>query len=123
MIPLPKIDNTSEDVIFRMSFNATSHPVQMYNRVRISTRALHLAGIDPTSQMAVGAWVQGLYQSYSKMRNVTVGFKGENASDDQIKALITAYCDVLRRETCIQDYWVTLYKDQTKKADSKLMNL
>jgi hypothetical protein len=123
MLPLPKLENKKEDIIFRMSFKATNHPVQMYNRIFVSTRALQLAGVDPTSQPSVEMWLQNLYQAYFKIRDATVGRMGQNASQDQMKALITGYCEVLRQDSCVQDYWVTIYEGDAKKCDSRQMNL
>ena len=123
MLPLPKLEKKNEDVIFRMSFKATNHPVQMYNRLFVSTRALQLANVDPTSQPSVEMWLQNIYQAYFKIRDATVGRLGENASDTQMKALITGYCDILRQDSCIQEYWVTIYSGDVKKFDSRQMNL
>lgn len=123
MIPLPDLKNKNEDVIFKMSFNATNHPkVQMYNKVRISTRALHLEGCDPTSQDEVGAWLNKIYQAYAKIRAIELG-KEKEVSDGVLKSLMEQYCSLLRSTTPIIDYWVTLYDKNKLLLDSKEMNL
>lgn len=123
MLPLPKLENRNEDVIFKMNFNATNHVVQMYNRIYVSTRALQIFGVDPTSQQAVGIWLQDIYQAYYKLRNVIFAEASEPVTPDQLKALMEGYCDVLKRNACIQDYWVTLYHENKKQLDSKQLKL
>lgn len=121
MLPLPNVKGKFEDVIFKMTFNATKHEIKMYNRIYVSTRALYLKGIDAQSQKEVEAWVQSIYTAYYKIRNLTVGNKNIDLS--KMSDLITTYCDVLKKDDCIQDYWVTLYHNDEKKFDSKIMKL
>jgi hypothetical protein len=122
MLPLPSLENKTEDVIFRINFNATNHEVQMYNRLWVSTRALQLFGVDPTSQQAVGIWLQDIYQAYYKIRNDLFGQETE-VTPDKLKALIETYCHELKRNACIQDHWVTIYHNNQKQLDSRQLKL
>lgn len=96
------------DTIFKMSFHATNHPVQMHNHVWISSRALELAGCDPKDGKQLQKCIQEIYQQFFILR--TKNFPNpENVDKNGMLGLLHDYCKYLKTQGIVQDYWVRLH--------------
>jgi hypothetical protein len=113
----------NKDRLMRMSFNVTQHEVRMYNRIFVSTRALELRGFSHGSLETAGDWMNTIYKEYCVFRAVCIK-DPDNVSGNDMVALMQAYCEFLRKNDIIQDYWVTLDCPKINiRIDSKSMGL
>ena len=113
----------NEDTLIKMNFNVTQHEVKMYNRIWVSTRALELRGFGHGSFETAGEWMNVIYKEYCIFRTVCVKDPQAVAKNEMV-ALMQAYCEYLRKNEVIQDYWVTLDCPQiSTRMDSRSMHL
>ena len=142
------VGNNNNDLVFRMAFHATRHPVEMHNKVWLSSRALELLKVhNPSMEKAIQAitmsghnidamsakirqeiaaggcdpagfsddvaemlviWMNQIYQKYYEIRKRCVPDE-LNISEDNKKDLMVEYCQLLKSDPVVQDYWVRLF--------------
>lgn len=112
-----------DDVILKMNFKATNHPVQMYNYVYFSSKALAMQGCDPGDADSMGIVLNEIFQHYQGVRAAFIRSEPEVITDHEMDELIRAYCNELDSHPLVLDYRVTLFYQGKKTKDSISMGL